>query len=196
MEPDLGAALDAAKENSFLARLSLLDPRTLDPVQAEKISDLLDAGAKDGGKPSEAGGPGTGPGTGPGSGDAGHGSPSGPGSGVGEHEEGAKAIHDLLRQYVNPNANMLANGVRPLSTGSRLSLHSSRVTALQFPMWVRGDDDSVVSSRGKLSLGDAATKRNPFYDSGVVKYYLKAGGASPPTPFSGRKVLAAAVWYV
>jgi hypothetical protein len=86
--------------------------------------------------------------------------------------------------------------VRPLSTGSRLSLHSSVVTALQFPMWVRGDDDSVVSSRGTLSLGDAATKRNPFYDSGVVKYYLKAGGASPPTPFSGRKVLAAAVWYV
>ena len=196
MEPNLGAALDAAKENSFLARLSLLDPRTLDPVQAEKIGDLLDAGAKDGGKPSEAGGPGTGPGTGPGSGDAGHGSPSGPGSGVGEHEEGAKAIHDLLRQlvYVDPNANMLANGVRPLLTGSRLSLHSSRVTALQFPMWVRGDDDSVVSSRGKLPLGDAATKRNPFYDSGVVKYYLKAGGASPPTPFSGRKVLAAAVW--
>jgi hypothetical protein len=194
MEPDLGAALDAAKENSFLARLSLLDPRTLDPVQAEKIGDLLDAGAGEGGKPSEAGGPGTGPG----SGDAGHGSPSGPGSGVGEHEEGAKAIHDLLRQlvYVDPNANMLANGVRPLSTGSRLSLHSSRVTALQFPMWVRGDDDSVVSSRGTLSLGDAATKRNPFYDSGVVKYYLKAGGASPPTPFSGRKVLAAAVWYV
>jgi len=147
-----------------------------------------------GGKPSEAGGPGTGPG----SGDAGHGSPSGPGSGVGEHEEGVKAIHDLLRQlvYVDPNANMLANGVRPLSTGSRLSLHSSRVTTLQFPMWVRGDDDSVVSSRGKLLLGDAATKRNPFYDSGVVKYYLKAGGASPPTPFSGRKVLAAAVWYV
>jgi hypothetical protein len=107
-----------------------------------------------------------------------------------------KAIHDLLREFVNPNANMLANGVRPLSTGSRLSLHSSRVTALQFPMWVRGDDDSVVSSRGKLPLGDAATKRNPFYDSGVVKYYLKAGGASPPTPFSGRKVLAAAVWYV
>jgi hypothetical protein len=202
MEPNLGAALDAAKENSFLARLSLLDPRTLDPVQAEKIGDLLDAGAGEGGKPSEAGGPGagpgSGPGTGPGSGDAGHGSPGGPGSGVGEHEEGAKAIHDLLRQlvYVDPNANMLANGVRPLSTGSRLSLHSSRVTALQFPMWVRGDDDSVVSSRGKLSLGDAATKRNPFYDSGVVKYYLKAGGASPPTPFSGRKVLAAAVWYV
>ena len=194
MEPNLGAALDAAKENSFLARLSLLDPRTLDPVQAEKIGDLLDAGAGEGGKPSEAGGPGTGPG----SGDAGHGPSSGPGSGVGEHEEGAKAIHDLLRQlvYVDPNANMLANGVRPLSTGSRLSLHSSRVTALQFPMWVRGDDDSVVSSRGKLSLGDAATKRNPFYDSGVVKYYLKAGGASPPTPFSGRKVLAAAVWYV
>jgi hypothetical protein len=198
MEPNLGAALDAAKENSFLARLSLLDPRTLDPVQAEKIGDLLDAGAGEGGKPSEAGGPGTGPGTGPGSGDAGHGPPSGPGSGVGEHEEGVKAIHDLLRQlvYVDPNANMLANGVRPLSTGSRLSLHSSVVTALQFPMWVRGDDDSVVSSRGTLSLGDAATKRNPFYDSGVVKYYLKAGGASPPTPFSGRKVLAAAVWYV
>jgi hypothetical protein len=63
-------------------------------------------------------------------------------------------------------------------------------------MWVRGDDYSVVSSRGKLPLGDAATKRNPFYDSGALKYYLKAGGASPPTPFSGRKVLAAAVWYV
>ena len=198
MEPDLGAALDAAKENSFLARLSLLDPRTLDPVQAEKTGALLDAGLGEGGKPSEAGGPGTGPGTGPGSGDAGHGPPSGPGSGVGEHEEGVKAIHDLLRQlvYVDPNANMLANGVRPLSTGSRLSLHSSVVTALQFPMWVRGDDDLVVSSRGTLSLGDAATKCNPFYDSGVVKYYLKAGGASPPTPFSGRKVLAAAVWYV
>jgi len=55
MEPNLGAALDAAKENSFLARLSLLDPRTLDPVQAEKIGDLLDAGAGEGGNEGERG---------------------------------------------------------------------------------------------------------------------------------------------
>ena len=78
----------------------------------------------------------------------------------------------------------------------RLSLHSSRVSALQFPMWERGDDDSGVSSRGKLPLSDMATRRNPFFDGGVLKYYEKAGGAMPPTPFSGRKVVAAAVWYV
>jgi hypothetical protein len=163
------SVVKAAREHSFLPLLSLLDPRTLDPTVAELAEEQLrDAVLYHSG-----------------------------GRYVGRHYA-VDVIFLLLREllYVDPNANMLANGVRPLSTGSRLSLHSSRVTALQFPMWVRGDDDSVVSSRGTLSLGDAATKHNPFYDSGVVKYYLKAGGASPPTPFSGRKVLAAAVWYV
>jgi hypothetical protein len=107
-------------------------------------------------------------------------------------------MYDLLRQlvYVDPNANMLANGLRPLSSGPRLSLHSSRVTALQFPMYIRGEDDSILSSLGDLSVGDLGSRRNPFFDSGVLKYYARAGGAAPPTPWSGRKVVAAAVWYV
>jgi hypothetical protein len=163
--------MQVISQNSFLARVSLLDPRTVADDIAEAIAEHI----------ALAGPP-----------------PTAMHEAKRHQDYAAIAINYLLRQlcFHDPNANMLANGVRPLSTGSRLSLHSSRVTALQFPMWVRGDDDSVVSSRGKLSLGDAATKRNPFYDSGVVKYYLKAGGASPPTPFSGRKVLAAAVWYV
>ena len=70
------------------------------------------------------------------------------------------------------------------------------MTALQFPMYVRGEDDSVVSSRGKLAVRDAASGSNPFFDGGVLKYYAKAGGAAPPTPWSSRKVIAAAVWYV
>ena len=180
MEPDMARALEAAQENSFLARLSLLDPRTLDPVAAEKMSDLLDAGTAVVDPPSTS-------------------EPSGSSdaSGCGE-TVAVTAIHDLLRQlvYMDPNANMLASGVRPLVGGPRLSLHSSRVTALQFPMYVRGEDDSVVSSRGKLALRDAASGSNPFFDGGVLKYYAKAGGAAPPTPWSSRKVIAAAVWYV
>ena len=168
----MACALEAAQENSFLARLSLLDPRTLDPVAAEQISDLLDAATGAEGESPAA--------TVSSSGDA----------------AAAKAIYDLLRQYLDPNANMLASGVRPLVGGPRLSLHSSRVTALQFPMYVRGEDDSVVSSRGKLALRDAASGSNPFFDGGVLKYYAKAGGAAPPTPWSSRKVIAAAVWYV
>ena len=175
----MACALEAAQENSFLARLSLLDPRTLDPAAAEKISDLLDAGEVAASRYA-----------------------SGDGDDVTVSSEddpvAVTAIHDLLRQlvYVDPNANMLANGVRPLVGGPRLSLHSSRVTALQFPMYVRGEDDSVVSSRGKLAVRDAATGSNPFFDGGVLKYYAKAGGAAPPTPWSSRKVIAAAVWYV
>ena len=176
----MACALEAAQENSFLARLSLLDPRTLDPVAAEKMSDLLDAGTAVVDPPSTS-------------------EPSGSSdaSGCGE-TVAVTAIHDLLRQlvYMDPNANMLASGVRPLVGGPRLSLHSSRVTALQFPMYVRGEDDSVVSSRGKLALRDAASGSNPFFDGGVLKYYAKAGGAAPPTPWSSRKVIAAAVWYV
>ena len=172
----MACALEAAQENSFLARLSLLDPRTLDPAAAEKISDLLDVAASR--------------------------HASGDGDDVPVSSEAnpvaVTAIHDLLRQlvYVDPNANMLASGVRPLVGGPRLSLHSSRVTALQFPMYVRGEDDSVVSRRGKLALRDAASGSNPFFDGGVLKYYAKAGGAGPPTPWSSRKVVAAAVWYV
>ena len=176
MEPDMESALQATQENSFLARLSLLDPRTLDPAAAEQISDLLSTGAA-----ASAVSPWT-------------------ASGPSESSVAAAvtAIHDLLRQlvYMDPNASMLANGVRPLVGGPRLSLHSSRVTALQFPMYVRGEDDSVVSSRGKLALRDAASGSNPFFDGGVLKYYAKAGGAAPPTPWSSRKVIAAAVWYV
>jgi hypothetical protein len=177
MEPDMASALEAAQENSFLARLSLLDPRTLDPAAAEKMSDLLEAASGTGSSPATSG-----PSGAPGKGD----------------DVAVTAIHDLLRQlvYVDPNANMLANGVRPLVGGPRLSLHSSRVTALQFPMYVRGEDDSVVSRRGKLALRDAASGSNPFFDGGVLKYYAKAGGAAPPTPWSSRKVIAAAVWYV
>jgi hypothetical protein len=179
MEPDMACALEAAQENSFLARLSLLDPRTLDPAAAEKISDLLDAGEVAASR---------------------HASGDGDDVTVSSEDDpvAVTAIHDLLRQlvYVDPNANMLANGVRPLVGGPRLSLHSSRVTALQFPMYVRGEDDSVVSSRGKLAVRDAATGSNPFFDGGVLKYYAKAGGAAPPTPWSSRKVIAAAVWYV
>jgi hypothetical protein len=177
MEPDMACALEAAQENSFLARLSLLDPRTLDPAAAERMSDLLDAGEVAASRHA-----------------------SGDGDDVTVSSEdsavAAKAIYDLLRQYVDPNANMLASGVRPLVGGPRLSLHSSRVTALQFPMYVRGEDDSVVSSRGKLAVRDAASGSNPFFDGGVLKYYAKAGGAAPPTPWSSRKVIAAAVWYV
>lgn len=170
MEPDMARALDAAQENSFLARLSLLDPGTLDAAVAEKIADLLDAAVAPGA--------------------------AGAGASTGD-DVAVTAIHDLLRQlvYVDPNANMLANGLRPLWSGPRLSLHSSRVTALQFPLYVRGEDDSVVSSRGKMALRDMATGSNPFFDGGVLKYYEKAGGAAPPTPWSSRKVLAAAVWF-
>ena len=175
----MACALEAAQENSFLARLSLLDPRTLDPAAAEKISDLLDAGEVAASR---------------------HASGDGDDVTVSSEDDpvAVTAIHDLLRQlvYVDPNANMLASGVRPLVGGPRLSLHSSRVTALQFPMYVRGEDDSVVSSRGKLALRDAASGSNPFFDGGVLKYYAKAGGAAPPTPWSSRKVIAAAVWYV
>ena len=179
MEPDMACALEAAQENSFLARLSLLDPRTLDPAAAERISDLLDAGEVAASR---------------------HASGDGDDVTVSSEDDpvAVTAIHDLLRQlvYVDPNANMLANGVRPLVGGPRLSLHSSRVTALQFPMYARGEDDSVVSRHGKLALRDAASGSNPFFDGGVLKYYAKAGGAAPPTPWSSRKVIAAAVWYV
>ena len=189
MEPDAASALDAAQENSFLARLSLLDPRTLDPGTAEKIADLLDAAAAAGGSlsvpPAAAGTVDT----------PAESEPKGTGEG---DDVAVRAIHDLLRQlvYVDPNANMLANGLRPLVGGPRLSLHSSRVTALQFPLYVRGEDDSVVSSRGKIALREACTRSNPFFDAGVLKYYARAGGAAPPTPWSSRKVIAAAVWYV
>ena len=182
MEPDAASALDAAQENSFLARLSLLDPRTLDPSAAEKIVDLLDAVVATGADWSPPAG-----------------SLSTPSGASGEGRDVAvRAIHDLLRQlvYVDPNANMLANGLRPLVGGPRLSLHSSRVTALEFPLYVRGEDDSVVSSRGKVALREACTRSNPFFDAGVLKYYARAGGAAPPTPWSSRKVIAAAVWYV
>jgi hypothetical protein len=166
MEPDVAAGLEAAQENSFLARLSLLDPRTTDAQAAHVIADILDEAGID--TPAQ-------------------------GSGV-----AINTINYLLRQlvYVDPNANMLANGLRPLPSGPRLSLHSSPVTALQFPMYVRGDDDRVVSKSGRLSVGDLGSRRNPFFDSGVLKYYARAGGAAPPTPWSGRKVVAAAVWYV
>ena len=176
MEPDMASALEAAQENSFLARLSLLDPRTLDPAAAEKMSDLLEAASGTGSSPATSG-----PSGAPGKGD----------------DVAVTAIHDLLRQlvYVDPNANMLANGVRPLVGGPRLSLHSSRVTALQFPMYVRGEDDSVVSSRGKLAVRDAATSLNPFFDGGVLKYFEKAGGSAPRAALQTRKLLAAAVWY-
>ena len=178
MEPGLAAALEAAQENSFLARLSLLDPRTLDVGAAEKIADLLDAGS----------GVGAGAGRGKGGG--------GDEADDGESDVATRALHHVLWMLVDPNANMLANGRRPLSSGPRLSLHSSRVTALQFPMFVRGDDDSVVSKSGRVSAGDLSSRRNPFFDAGVLKYYDRAGGAAPPTPWSSRKVVAAAVWYV
>ena len=45
MEPDMACALEAAQENSFLARLSLLDPRDVDPQTADAISDILNGGA-------------------------------------------------------------------------------------------------------------------------------------------------------
>jgi hypothetical protein len=114
------------------------------------------------------------------------------------------AIHDWLQQLVwrdpesmvDPNANMLANGLRPLHGGPRLSLHSSVESADRFMMYARGEDDSVVCSRPAIGLADAATGSNPFFDGGVLKYYAKAGGAAPPTPWSSRKVIAAAVWYV
>ena len=110
----------------------------------------------------------------------------------------AKAINDLLRQFVNvdPNANMLAKGLRPLGAGPCKSLHTSRTSAAQFPLIVREDDDSVRATLPRLPLADLTTKANPFYDPGVLAYYAKAGGAAPPTPFGKRKVLGAAVWYV
>ena len=200
MEPDVSRAVDAAKQNSFLARLSLLDPRAVDPETADRIAGLLEGVEGDG----RASGESVGAGGSVGGADGGA-KDSGEGEGGGEGDgEAVQALYDLLKQLVwrdpgtaeDPNANMLANGVRPLGTGRRLSLHSSVESATQFPMWVRGDDDSVVSAEAHLGLDSAATSGNPFYDSGVLQYYLRAGGVSPPTPFSGRKVLAAAVWYV
>ncbi len=113
-------------------------------------------------------------------------------------DEAAKAITELLRQalVVDPNVGMLANAVRPLAVGPRLSLHTSRTSGTQFPVAVRGEDGSVLSTRPELPLASMASRSNPFYDPGVLAYYAKAGGATPPTPFSKRKVLAAAAWYV
>jgi hypothetical protein len=169
--PRVTELLPMVRQNSFLAQLSLLDPRNVNDSIAEAIAEHL---AFAGVPPAQSQPDGSNP------------------------NKAARAINYLLRQigFRNPNANMLANGVRPLVGGPRLSLHSSRVTALQFPMYVRGEDDSVVSSRGKLALRDAASGSNPFFDGGVLKYYAKAGGAAPPTPWSSRKVIAAAVWYV
>jgi hypothetical protein len=179
MEPDIMCALEAAQENSFLARLSLLDPRTLDLAAAERMSDLLDAGEVAASR---------------------HASGDGDDVTVSSEDDpvAVTAIHDLLRQlvYVDPNANMLASGVRPLLGGRRLSLHSSRVTALQFPMYVRGEDDTALSVVRVLSPSELSARANPFFDDGALKYYAKAGGAAPPTPWSSRKVIAAAVWYV
>jgi hypothetical protein len=171
-EPNEEVAQKLACLNSFVPLLCLLDPRRIGQDVVVKIKVLL--GDNERGEVEPVGGYGF------------------------DDNEAVRAIHDLLRQlvYVDPNANMLANGVRPLVGGPRLSLHSSRVTALEFPMYVRGEDDSVVSSRGKLALRDAASGSNPFFDGGVLKYYAKAGGAAPPTPWSSRKVIAAAVWYV
>jgi hypothetical protein len=171
LEPDLAAAKEAAKHNSFLPRLALLDPRTLDPATAEAVADIL-AGAGTGG-----------------TGGAGE---AGPGHAA------AAAMNDLLKQLVHsdPSANTLANGLRPLPDGPRLSLHASRVSATLFPVFVRGADDSVTSVQAKLPLSGMATGANPFYDAGVPKYFAAAGAALPPTPLVKRKVLAAAVWCV
>ena len=55
MEPDMACALEAAQENSFLARLSLLDPRTLDPAAAEMMSDLLEVASGTSSSPATSG---------------------------------------------------------------------------------------------------------------------------------------------
>jgi hypothetical protein len=180
LEPDLAAAQEAAKHNSFLPRLALLDPRTLDPATAEAVADIL-AGAGTGG---------TG-GAGAGTGVAG-------GAGLpGPDDAAAQAVNELLRQLVHqdPNVDMLAYGLRPHAKGRAQSLHVSRASPGLFPLFVRGDGGSIVSSRGKLPLSGMATAANPFYDAGVPKYFAAAGAALPPTPLASRKVLAAAVWY-
>jgi hypothetical protein len=115
-----------------------------------------------------------------------------------EKDVAARAITHLLRQAVkvDPMDGLLASGLRPLARGPRLTLHLSRASPVLFPVVVRGERDAVVSLGPELGLGSMAGPANPFYDSGVLKYYEKAGGAMPPTPFSERQVLAAAVWYV
>jgi hypothetical protein len=176
LEPTLDAAADAAKDNSFLARLSLLDPHTVSAEQADKIADLLNGLPSR--RASDAG--------------AGAGSSAGPSA-----DAAAAALTNLLRQlvFVDPDAGILASGLRPLSGPVRLSLHTG-VGAEEFPVLERSSDGGVKAKRDKLTLAQTATRKNLFYDSGVWKYYTAAGGAMPPTPFSSRKVIAAAVWYV
>jgi hypothetical protein len=114
-------------------------------------------------------------------------------------EDGAStataAITALLRAalVLGPDDGLLASGIRPLGVGVPLTLHLSRASPVCFPVFQQGVDSGPVL---ELSDTNAATDANPFYDSGVIDYYLVAGGAAPPTPFSSRKVLAAAVWCV
>ena len=44
-----------------------------------------------------------------------------------------------------------------------------------------------------MQLSEARDEVNVFYDDGVLRFYEDAGGAMPPTPFSKRQVLCAAV---
>jgi hypothetical protein len=164
------AALEAAGENSFLARLSLLHPSSLTPEQSKDIAAVVN-GVKT--------------------------SPSSSGSGSGPDDAtAAAAIVDLLKQlvYTDPAAGMIAYGVRPLKSSQTLSTHVT--SPIEFSVLLRGPEDSVESTVDVLPASSMSSKKkNLFYDSGVSKYYTAAGGASPASPFESRKLLGAAVWY-
>jgi hypothetical protein len=111
----------------------------------------------------------------------------------------AKAITHLLRQAikVDPMDGLLADGLRPLAHGPRLTLHLARASPTVFPLFVRDDaKDHVLSVGPELPLDAMASRTNPFFDSGVLKYFEMAGAAMPATPLVERQLLAAAVWYV
>jgi hypothetical protein len=103
---------------------------------------------------------------------------------------------------------MLASGLRPHAIGCHQSLHWLLDTTWMFRLvtWeVRSTEPEEGGGAGvglvtlvplaeELHLSEAASPRNPFFDGGALVYFERAGGAVPLTPFSSRRVLAAAVW--
>ncbi len=55
------------------------------------------------------------------------------------------------------------------------------------------DHESHQNMVRPVRVQNAMEQLNPFFDIGAVRYYEEAGGALPPSPFSKRMVIGAAV---
>jgi hypothetical protein len=106
----------------------------------------------------------------------------------------AWTIHQFLMQTLVaiPLDGLLACGIRSHFVGRPLSLQLNRSMLSVFRIMDRTMAGSHLVM--EVSQIDAATSINPFYDTGVLQYFILAGGFFPSASSPPPKLVAAAIW--